>query len=137
MCMLGATEAGLRGSIPWHLGRHRNLKYIAAHGHWLEGKVLQRNSLICLLFRLGNSLSVPDVSRERRCLQTSREQLMATKEKKKTENLKFRPREAWEFLGRWNKGSNTIKTQRFHTSGVCLRGGGKNWTIILIFGICP
>ena len=31
---------------------------------------------------LGNFLSVPDVSRERRCLQTSLEQLMATKHKK-------------------------------------------------------
>ena len=67
-----------------------------------------------------NGLGVPDVSRERRCLQTSPEQLKATKDKK-DKNWNFRPREAREFLGRWDENSNTVKTQKFHTSGVCLR----------------
>ena len=40
---------------------------------------------------------------------------------KKTKNWNFRPREAREFLGRWDKNSNTVKRQNFHTSGVCLR----------------
>ena len=49
-------------------------------------------------------LSVPDVSRERRCLQTSPEQLMATKDTKKTTKfLNFRLPEDREFLGRWDK----------------------------------
>ena len=39
----------------------------------------------------------------------------------KTKNRNFRPREAREFLGSWDKKSNTVKTQKFHTSGVCLR----------------
>ena len=40
---------------------------------------------------------------------------------KKTKNWNFRPREAREFLGRWDNNSNTVKTQTFHTSGVCPR----------------
>ena len=65
-------------------------------------------------------LSVPDLSRERRGLQTSPEQLMATKDKKTKKSLNFRPQEARELLGRWDKNSNTLK-QKLHTSGVCLR----------------
>ena len=76
-----------------------------------------------------NLLGVPDVSRERRCLQISPEQLKATKDKK-TKNWNFRPREAREFLGRWDKNSNTVKTQQFHTSGVCLREGKNSRTKI-------
>ena len=67
-----------------------------------------------------HSLSVPDVSRERRCLQTSPEPLTATKEKK-DKNLYFRPREAREFLGTWDKNLETVKTQKFDISAVCLR----------------
>ena len=37
----------------------------------------------------GNILSVPDVSRERRCLQTSPEQLMATKDKNDQKKSEF------------------------------------------------
>ena len=41
------------------------------------------------------------------------------KTNKKTKNLNFRPREAQEFLGSWDK-IHTVKTQKFHNSGVCL-----------------
>ena len=48
------------------------------------------------------ALGVPDVSREFRCLQTSPEQLKAAKDKK-DKDWNFRPQEAREFLGRWDK----------------------------------
>ena len=73
---------------------------------------------------------------------TSPEQLKATKDKKDKKDKKsesFRPREAREFPGRRDKNSNTVKTQKFHTSGVCLRedknSGHKFRTIIRILGI--
>ena len=47
---------------------------------------------------------------------------------KKAKNWNFRPREAREFLGSWDKNSNTVKTQKFHTSGVCLREDKKSRT---------
>ena len=64
-------------------------------------------------------LGVPDVSRERRCLQTSPEQLKATKDKKKV-GISVPGR-----LGSFSVGGTKIKTlkntQKFHTSGVCPR----------------
>ena len=58
---------------------------------------------------------------------------------KKTKNLNFRPREVREFLGRWDKNSETVKAQKFDISGVSLREdkipGHKFWTVIRIFGI--
>ena len=59
-------------------------------------------------------LSVPDISRERRRLQTSPEQLMATKDKR-DKNLNFRPREAREFFGSLDKNSSTAKKKHRHS----------------------
>ena len=57
----------------------------------------------------------------------------------KTKNLNFRLREAREFLGRWDKNSKTVKTQKFNISGVAFGRtkipGHKFRTIIRIFGI--
>ena len=86
----------------------------------------------------GLVLGVPDVSRERGCLQTSLEQLKATKDKKDKRNWNFRPREAREFLGRWDKNSNTVNTQQFHTLGVSFgrtKNPGQKLDKIRIFGI--
>ena len=86
----------------------------------------------------GEALSVPNVSRERRGLQRSSEQL--TQKTKIPKNLNFRPRKAREFFGRWDKNSNTARMQKLHTSGVCLREDKTsriiNGTIIRIFEIC-
>ena len=43
------------------------------------------------------------------------------KRQKKTKYLNFRPREAREFLGKWDKNSKTVKTQKFDISGDGLR----------------
>ena len=78
-------------------------------------------------------LSVPDVSRERRCLQRSPEQLVATKANK-TINLNFRPREAREFLGRRDTKFKHCKDTEIPHLGSLPSGGqkflGKNRTII-------
>ena len=70
---------------------------------------------------------------------TSPEQLKATKDEKKTKNRNFRPREAREFLGRWDKKSKTVKTQKFPRLGSLLGRtkipGHKFRTIDRIFGI--
>ena len=83
----------------------------------------------------GVRLSVPDVSRERRCLQTSPEQLMATKDKKDKNSDLSSP--GGSGVSR-NKNSNIVKTQIPHL-GSSLSGGqkfpDKNWLIIRIFGI--
>ena len=56
--------------------------------------------------------------------------LRPQKTTKRQKNWNFRPREAREFLGRWDRNSNTVKTQKFHTSGVCLREDKKSGTKI-------
>ena len=82
------------------------------------GLCLKFLGFVLVLIFPSHGLSVPNVSRECRCLQTSPEQLQARKDKK---DSNFRPREAREFLSGWDKNSNTVKSQKFHTSGVCLR----------------
>ena len=81
-------------------------------------------------------LGVPDVSRERMCLQTSPEQLKATKDKKETKKIGISvPGRLGSFSvgGTKNFKHCNIKTEKFHTSGVCLRedqkSRTKSWTI--------
>ena len=80
-------------------------------------------------------LSCPDVSREHMCLQTSPQQLK-DKNDKNSEHLS---REAREFLGSWNKNSNTAQMHQFHTSQEFAfrrtKFPDENWTMLRMFGI--
>ena len=78
---------------------------------------------VCVPFIIGSQgLSVPDVSRERRCLQTSPEPLMATKTKK-TKNQNFRP---WEFLGSFSGSGTKIQRLQKHRYSIS-RGPSPSW----------
>ena len=85
-------------------------------------------------------LSVPNVSRERRCLQASPEQLMATKDTtKKTKYLNSVLGRPGEFLGSWNKIQTQqncrISTPPEFSFGRTKIPEDKSRTIIRIFGM--
>ena len=82
-------------------------------------------------------MSVSEVSRERKCLQISAEQLMATKDKKDNKS-ELQSREAREFVGRWRKNPNTVKTVIPHLGKFAFgttKIPGKNWRNIQFFGV--
>ena len=65
--------------------------------------------------------SGPDVSHERRCHQTSPQQLLATKDPPKSKKSEFPSREAREFLGAGTKIQTLQKRIKINTSGVAFR----------------
>ena len=87
----------------------------------------------------GFGLSVPDVSRERRCLQTSPEQLLATKDKKRQKIRISVPGRLGSFSGGGTK-IQRLQKHRYSTSRKFAFGrtkipGHEFRTIIRIFGI--